>query len=366
MHLARAHLDLERTPLRTDDRRVQRAVAVELRHRDVVLEAARHRLPQRVDEAERAVAVARSLLVAALDDDAHRGEVVDLVELAAALRHLVVDRVEVLRAPRDLRGDVDLRELALEHVRRFGDVPFAVGAALGDHRLDLVVLARVQRLEGEVLELPLDGMDAEAVRERRVHLERLLRLLDLLLPPEVLDRAEVVQAVGELHEDDPHVLGHRHDHLAVVLGLRLLAALELDARQLRDAVDELRHLVAELVAHALEARVGVLDDVVEERGGDGLLVEPQAGADGRDADGVHDEGLPGAPLLPLVRRGGEVERLDDEVAVELAGVAVQLGEQRLEQLEMPLACLQRRHRFSVLPRVSEVIDAGGTADMRSK
>ena len=100
VHVARPHLDLERPALRPDHRRVQRAVAVELRHRDVVLEAAGHRLPERVDQAERAVAVARSLVAGALRDHAHRGQVVDLVELAALLRHLVVDREEVLRAAR--------------------------------------------------------------------------------------------------------------------------------------------------------------------------------------------------------------------------------------------------------------------------
>jgi hypothetical protein len=46
VHLACPHLDLERTSLRTDDGRMEGAVAVELRHRDVVLEAAGHRLPQ--------------------------------------------------------------------------------------------------------------------------------------------------------------------------------------------------------------------------------------------------------------------------------------------------------------------------------
>ena len=141
-----------------------------------------------------------------------------------------------------------------QHVGGLGDVAFAVGAPLGDHRLDLRVLARVQRLEGEVLELPLERVDAEPVRERRVDLERLPRLLDLLLLAEVLDRAEVVEAVGELDEDDAHVLGHRHDHLPVVLGLRLLAGLELDARQLRDAVDERGDLVAELLAQRRRAR----------------------------------------------------------------------------------------------------------------
>jgi hypothetical protein len=65
--------------------------------------------------------------------------------------------------------------------RRLAHVRLAVGAALGDHRLDLGVLPRVQRLEREVLELPLHLVNAEPVRERCIDLERLLRLLHLLL-----------------------------------------------------------------------------------------------------------------------------------------------------------------------------------------
>src|SRR5207248_3753286 len=83
LHLAGADLDLEWPPLGADDRRMEGPVAVELRHRDVVLEAAGHRLPEGWAEAERAVAVACPLLAVALHDHAHRGEVVDLVELAA-------------------------------------------------------------------------------------------------------------------------------------------------------------------------------------------------------------------------------------------------------------------------------------------
>ena len=94
---------------------------------------------------------------------------------------------------------------------------------------------------------------------------------------------------------------HRDDHLAVVLGLGLLAALELDPRQLRDALDELRDLVAELGADLLELGLGVLDDVVEQRRGDRLLVELELGADLRDAERVVDELLARAALLALVR-----------------------------------------------------------------
>ena len=184
---------------------------------------------------------------------------------------------------------------------RLADVLLAVGAALGDHRLDLGVLARVQRLEREVLELPLEGVDTEPVRERRVDLERLARLLHLLLLAEVLDRAQVVEAVGELDQDHADVLGHRDDQLPVVLGLGVLAALELDPGQLGDAVDELGDLVAELVLDRLQVGVGVLDDVVEQRGGDRRLVQPQLGEDLRDAERVVDELLAGAALLALVR-----------------------------------------------------------------
>ena len=358
VHLARAHLDLERPALGPDDRRVQRLVAVQLRHRHVVLEAAGHRLPERVDQPERAVAVARSLLAAALDDHPHRRQVVDLVELAALLGHLVVDRIEVLRAAGDVGRDVDLLELALQRHRRLAHVLLAVGAALADHRLDLVVLARVQRREREVLELPLELVDPEPVRERRVDLERLLGLLHLLLLAQVLDRAHVVEPVGELDQDHAHVLRHRHDHLAVVLGLGLLAALELDPRQLRHALDELRDLVAELVAHFLDVGAGVLDHVVQQRGGDRLLVEVELGADLGGAPGVVDEVLAGAALLALVRVRGEGEGAPEQVAVDVLVVGSDGLDQLVDELLMPFCSFEDRHRKIVLP-VFPVAVGGG-------
>src|SRR5439155_23648744 len=80
VHLAGADLDLERPALGPDHGRVKSLVEVEARHRDVVLETSRQWLPERVDDADRAVAIAYGV-----DDHAHCREVVDLVELAALL-----------------------------------------------------------------------------------------------------------------------------------------------------------------------------------------------------------------------------------------------------------------------------------------
>ena len=76
VHLDRPDLHLERHAVLADHRGVQRLVAVGPRHRDEVLDAARHRRPRLVDDAERGVAVLH-----AVGDDAQRDEVVDLLEL---------------------------------------------------------------------------------------------------------------------------------------------------------------------------------------------------------------------------------------------------------------------------------------------
>ena len=285
---------------------------------------------------EGAVAVALALLAVTLDDHAHRGQVVDLVELLPALGHLLVDRVEVLGPSEDLCLDADLVELALEHLARLADERLPVSATLVHHRLDLPVAARMERLEGEILELPLDRVDAEAVCERCVHLERLARLLELFLLAEVLDRPHVVKAVGELDQDDPDVLGHRDHHLAVVLGLRLLPALELDPRQLGDALDELGDLLAELGTNLVDRGRCVLDDVVQQRRGERRVVEAQLGEDLGDAERMGDEILAASSLLAGMGFRSERERALDQVPVDVRVVGRRLPKEPLEDPVVPL------------------------------
>ena len=361
VHLHRADLDLERSSLGPDHGRVERLVHVELGHRDHVLEAPWQRLPQRVDDPDRAVAV-----LDGLDDHAHRREVVDLVELAALLGHLRVDREEVLGAPRDVGVDADGAELLAQVLARAAHVGLTLVALLRDELLDLVVLARVERREGEVLELPLDRVDAEPVRQRREDLERLLGLLLLLGLRHRADRAHVVQAVGQLDEDDPDVLGHRDHHLAVVLSLAVVAALEGDAGELRHAVDELRDLLAELVPDLVERRARVLDGVVQERRAERGRVEAHARADLCDADGVDDEVLSARPALVRVAVAREDVGPLDERAVDLlgglVGVLLDYGEQVREQDALVVAQPSPGGRWA---RATRRRRAGRPGDARS-
>ena len=101
-------------------------------------------------------------------------------------------------------------------------------------------------------------------------------------------------------------------------------------------------------------------DAVRARGEPLLLVEAQARADRGDADGMRYERLSRAPLLPLVRGGGEPEGARDELDVDVRSLGGKLGEQPFEQLLVPLTCFQRRHPSQCTPAVWELIPVGGT------
>ena len=106
-------------------------------------------------------------------------------------------------------------------------------------------------------------------------------------------------------------------------------------------------LGAEVGAQVVELRLGVLDDVVQERGRDRLLVEVELGTDPRDAPRVVDELLAGAAHLAPVARLGDLERPADQVAVDVRVVRLDAREQLLDEvLVVPLG-VDDRHGLSV-------------------
>ncbi len=115
-----------------------------------------------------------------------------------------------------------------------------------------------------------------------------------------------MQAVGELDQNHAHIARHGQEHLAEVLGLRLLLALEFDLVELGHAIHELGHHSAELVAYLAFSDRRVLHHVVQQRGRERLRVEVPLGEDLGDFDGMRDVRLAGAPELTLVSGLGEL------------------------------------------------------------
>ena len=296
VHLLGADLDLDPHLLVMDDGGVDRTVAVALGRRDEVLEAARHDRPALVDQAERAIA-----FLDRADDGAEGHDVGQLLEADMALGHLAPDRIGMLLAALDLGLDAVRLEMRLDAAADPLDEVAAAALVeplepLGDRFIGV----GLELAKGEGLHLGHELVHADPLGERRVDVHRLAGdAAALVRVLEVMERAHVVEPVGELDQQDADVVRHGEQELAQILGRALAFALRLDLGELGDAVDEAGDVLAEQFPDLGRRRQRVLDRVVEDRGDDRLVVEPQIGEDAGDLDRVAVIGIArGAGLEP--------------------------------------------------------------------
>ena len=128
----------------------------------------------------------------------------------------------------------------------------------------------------------------------------------------MLQRAHVVQAVGQFDEDDANVVDHRQHHLAEVFGLLLFAGREIDLADLGDAFDDVRDLLAEFFADVDDRDRGVFDRIVQQPGRDRDRIHLHFGQHQRHFQGMHQIRLArGAGLAFMMFQGIVVGFLDD-------------------------------------------------------
>ena len=296
MHLPGADLHLEGDALPAHHGGVQRLVVVGLGGADIVLEAAQHRLKHVVDAAQHVIAGGY-----VVHNHPKGVQIEDLVEGFALGVHFAVDGIDMLEPPVYPALHALLRQPLLDvglHVVHKAGVE---GGDVGQLLLYVVVAHRVQVLQGQVLQLPLQLLHPQAVGDGGVDLHGLQGLFLLLLVGLVLEGAHIVQPVAQLDEDDPHILGHGHEHLAQVLHLLVLPGGVLHPGQLGDALHQVGDLGGEQAGDVVVGGIGVLNAVVEQGGNDGVLVQLQLVDDLGHGDGVDDIGLPAlAQLGPVV------------------------------------------------------------------
>ena len=236
VHRPGADLNLDALAVAPRHRGVDASVSVRFGLADVILEPPRHGAPALVDRAKRAIAI-----LFGLGDHAKAVDIRQPREPFFLFLHLAPDRMRFLGASEHLGVDAGAVQFAA-HVA--GDAFHHVaGLALqGDEAADDArPRLGVEHAKGQILQLLAHPLHAHASRERRVDVHRLARLLPLLVGAHRLDGAHVVQPVGELHQDHPQILGHRHEQLAEILGLLGLGIRQLQIGQLGHAIDQIGH-----------------------------------------------------------------------------------------------------------------------------
>ena len=147
---------------------------------------------------------------------------------------------------------------------------------------------RLEIAERKIFQFVADQAHSKPVRDGRVNVERFACDALLLRRVEKLERAHVVQAVGEFDEHDANVVHHGEHHLANGLGLARFGRHHFEAADFCDAFDEMGDFGAETLGDARNGKLGVFDDVVQQRGGQRRGVQAHVGEDVRDFQQMHE------------------------------------------------------------------------------
>ncbi len=214
VHIERANLDLQRLALRTNHGRVQGAVVVFFRVRDVVIEFPGQVGPEVVHDPERRVTVLH-----VLDQDAHRANVEQALEAAVLALHLAPDAVDVFRAAGDLGFDAGGEQLLAQDSLNLFNERLAFLALFLQCMRNLGIGIGLRVAKREVLEFPLELPDAKAICECGVDLTGLGAQRLLVRRGRPLGRTHAMQLFGDANQDQPYVRHDGEQHLAEGLGL---------------------------------------------------------------------------------------------------------------------------------------------------
>ncbi len=147
--------------------------------------------------------------------------------------HLAVDAEQAFLAAVDLCVDAGCRQRSADRFQDLADHFTPVAARRLDCFGQGAVAQRVQVRERQFLQLAVDIVQSQAMRDRDVDLHRLAGDAALLFRDHHAQRAHIVQTVGQLDQDHAHIARHGQQHLAEIFGLGFDLALEFDLVQFR-------------------------------------------------------------------------------------------------------------------------------------
>lgn len=323
VHLLGADLDLKDAAVWSEDGGVKRLVAVGLGQRDVVFDTADHRPVLSVDDAERFVAVSNLR-----DDDADGYQIIDPRDVHIMALELLIEPVEVLGASADI-DDADF--VFGQKIMEKNDGIVHVGLAfmevgLSDF-LGFVVVLGVEVFETDILKFALDLSDTETIGNWSIDLECFSRDAFLFFYRKMTECAHVVEAIGELDDDDADVLRHSHKHLAQIFEIVFFfGTAQFDLAELGDAIDQEGDVTPELFFDFSERHLGILGDIMEESGDQRLFIHTDLGQDLGHMEGMDDIVFTGFSLLAMMSFLGKLVGSHDEFGCFAGKRAGSLGE----------------------------------------
>ena len=203
----------------------------------------------------------------------------------------------------------------------------ATGAGFGQRFAQHSVTPGVQEAKAQLLQFAVGVVQSQSVGNGSVNLERFAADPPPFAGRHITHGAHIVGAVGQLDQDDPHILGHGQEHFSKRFGLVLLTAVELEFFQLGQPVDKFGNGGAKSGDQFIFGDATVFHHIVHERRHDGLCVKTPFGALRGHCNGVCDVRI--AVLSHLAQMG---------FIGQFVGLAHQLSVSRAQVLQFAQQC----------------------------
>ena len=291
-----AQLKFDVHPRWANQRGVQRLVAIGFGNGNMVFEAARHGLVQLVQHPQGGVAIGGGG-----QDDAKAVNVGHLGKAQVVALHFLVEHKRRVFSTGQAGREANAFKRGLDLVVYPLHQVVAAGAGFGNRFFQRFIPPRVQVAKSQVLQLAVGLVQAQTVGNRSKNLQSFRRNTPPLAARHVPHGAHVVRAVGQLDENDAHILGHGQQHFAKGFGLGLFAGVEVQLVQLGQAIDQLGHRLVKLLAQIVFGDATVFHGIVQQGSGQRLRIEFPVGTDARHGNRVGNVRI--AAAAPLVAVG---------------------------------------------------------------
>ena len=151
-------------------------------------------------------------------DDTNGDEIIDAFDIHVVAAEFLVESIEPLGATFDVHDADTVFGKAFADA---GDAPVEIGVAFAHVFLDecegFFVCFGVEIFECQVFELAFDFADTEPVGDGGEYFHSLARDSKLFIGREVVECPHVVEAVGELDDNNANILRHSEEHFPKIL-----------------------------------------------------------------------------------------------------------------------------------------------------
>lgn len=261
IHGLRADLYLDRLAVSLEAQHggMQALVAIRFRNGDEVLESFREGREVSVYQTEDSIAI-RDVI----HDDPESKHIIDITyAFDAVLFQLPVDGVGFFDAVGD--GVLILFREDFPHLlQRLGQESILFKGVVGQLSRDMEITVEIQLAQRQRLHGLLEGIEAQTCGDRGIDREGFvgypLRYLRVLM---MLERSEVIDAIGELDEDASDILCHRDERALEALRCSLVSAV-FDESDFVESFYDLTDFHTKQLFNLCEGPVAIGDDIMQQ------------------------------------------------------------------------------------------------------